>query len=57
MGKGGVHSLRLEWREGLWRVFRAKGVTEVLLGDISEHVVTMAITLVLIWVGVGRKRT
>lgn len=38
-------------------MFRAKGVSEIGLGDISEHVVTMAITLVLNWVGVGRKRT
>lgn len=57
LGERGVHSLRLELREGLWRAFRANGVSEIGLGDISERVVTMTITLVLNWVGVGKKRT
>lgn len=55
LGERGVNSLRLELREGLWRVFRAKGVSEIWLGDISEHVVTL--TLVLNCIGIGRKRT
>lgn len=52
-GLGGVRLVKPELGEGSWREFRAKWVNESRVGDISEHVVTWTITLVLNWGELG----
>lgn len=55
-GKEGVQSLRLVLRRGCGgRLERNEAVRRV--GAISGRVVTITITLVLKWGGIGRKRT